>query len=94
MSPRRVSRHGTNGKPSGAPEDSAGAFAFVWGALVSVVLPLSGIAYFVAFKLQEYADDVSGAAAATLEVTAATASEVAAAVGPEVAAAVSSTAEL
>lgn len=57
------SRHGTNGKANGAPEDRAGALAFVSGALVSVVLPLAGIAYFVAFKLQEYAGDVSGAAA-------------------------------
>eukprot|EP00752_Nemacystus_decipiens_P016220 g14503.t1 len=58
--------YGTNGKTNGAPEDRAGAFAFASGALVSVVLPLLGIAYFLVFNLQEFAGDISGAASAGL----------------------------
>ncbi|CAB1113139.1 unnamed protein product [Ectocarpus sp. CCAP 1310/34] len=55
-------RHGTNGKTNGAPKDSAGTF--LAGALVSVVLPLAGIAYFIVLNLQQFAEAVSSAAAA------------------------------
>ncbi|CAM9918584.1 unnamed protein product [Pylaiella littoralis] len=54
-------RHGTGAKTNGAPKDSAGSF--LMGAVVSVVLPVAGIVYFVVFKLQEYVGEVSSAAA-------------------------------
>lgn len=44
----RGGRHGTNGKTNGVPKEHAGTF--LGGALVSMILPMAGIAYFVFFK--------------------------------------------
>lgn len=41
-------RHGTNGTINGAPKEHAGTF--LGGLLVSVILPIAGIVYFVFFQ--------------------------------------------
>lgn len=41
-------RHGTNGTTNGAPKEHAGTF--LGGLLVSVILPIAGIVYFVFFQ--------------------------------------------
>lgn len=60
-----INRNGARGKTNGAPIESAGAF--VSGFLVSLILPMAGIAYFAFFKCSNNGD-ASCAAAAGLPV--------------------------
>lgn len=45
-----ICRQGPNGRTNGVPKEHTGTF--LGGALVSIILPIVGIAYFVFLKVQ------------------------------------------